>query len=70
MAEKAENVLVVGRCRPFSEKEMQCGHTKIVEMNKSTATIILQNPKTPSDIKTFSFDAVFDEESTQVCIIN
>ncbi|KAJ3321704.1 Kinesin-like protein kif3b [Boothiomyces sp. JEL0866] len=65
-----ENVIVVGRCRPFSEKEKLAGHTKIAEMNRKSGAIMLTNPKNPSDVKTFSFDAVFDEDSTQSEVYN
>lgn len=62
----SENVIVVGRCRPFSEKEKAAGHTKVSEMNTKNGSINLSNPKNTSDTKTFSFDAVFDEDATQV----
>ncbi|KAJ3273827.1 Kinesin-like protein kif3b [Terramyces sp. JEL0728] len=65
-----ENVIVVGRCRPFSEKEKLAGHTKVAEMNKKNGSIMLSNPKNTLDVKTFSFDAVFDEDSTQSEVYN
>ncbi|KAJ2996190.1 Kinesin-like protein kif3b [Globomyces sp. JEL0801] len=62
----SENVIVVGRCRPFNEKEKAAGHSKVAEMDKKKGMIMLSNPKASNDMKTFSFDAVFDEDSTQV----
>ena len=62
----AENVIVVARCRPFNEKEMNAGHTNVSKIDTKTGSIALHNPKTPSDVKTFTFDAVFDETCTQV----
>ncbi|KND04175.1 uncharacterized protein SPPG_01608 [Spizellomyces punctatus DAOM BR117] len=61
-----ENVIVVIRCRPFSERERQAGHKKVVKIDPQTASISLTNPKTESDIKNFTFDAAFDEDSRQV----
>ncbi|TPX55571.1 hypothetical protein SpCBS45565_g08500 [Spizellomyces sp. 'palustris'] len=61
-----ENVIVVIRCRPFSERERQAGHKKVVKIDPQTASISLTSPKTESDIKNFTFDAAFDEDSRQV----
>ncbi|KAJ3305617.1 Kinesin-like protein kif3b [Kappamyces sp. JEL0829] len=66
----AENVLVVGRCRPFNEKEKQAGHTNITQIDTKNGSIKLQNPKNPSDAKMFSFDAMFDETCTQMQVYN
>ncbi|KAI8898948.1 P-loop containing nucleoside triphosphate hydrolase protein [Globomyces pollinis-pini] len=66
----SENVIVVGRCRPFNEKEKAAGHSKVAEMDKKKGMIMLSNPKASNDMKTFSFDAVFDEDSTQAQVYN
>ena len=66
----SENVLVVGRCRPFSEKEKQAGHSNITAIDTKAGSIKLSNPKTPSDSKMFSFDAMFDENCTQMQVYN
>jgi kinesin family protein 3/17 len=66
----AENVIVVARCRPFNEKEKLAGHTNISKIDPKSGSIALENPKATSDIKTFTFDAVFDESSTQAQVYN
>jgi hypothetical protein len=65
----SENILVVARCRPFSEKESAAGHSKVVEINCKAGSITLLNSKNESETKTFSLDAVFDEDSTQVILL-
>ena len=60
----SENVLVVARCRPFSEKELSQGHSQITEITSKTS-IRLNSTKSNEDSKTFSFDAMFDQNSTQ-----
>lgn len=62
----SENVLVVGRCRPFSEKEKKAGHSNITEINVKNGSVKLLNPKNPSEAKQFSFDAMFDANCTQL----
>ncbi len=66
----SENVLVVGRCRPFNEKEKQAGHSNITAIDTKAGSIVLSNPKTPTDTKRFSFDAMFDETCTQMQVYN
>ncbi|KAI8801655.1 P-loop containing nucleoside triphosphate hydrolase protein [Cladochytrium replicatum] len=70
MADGGENVLVVVRCRPFSEKEKQAGHRKIVTIVPETGTVSLENPKQADDIKSFTFDAAFDETCQQMEVYN
>lgn len=60
-----ENVLVVLRCRPFSEKEKAAGHKNIVEIQTNKGFVSLKNPKNESDAKSFTFDGCFDESVTQ-----
>ncbi|KAJ3160014.1 Kinesin-like protein kif3a [Geranomyces michiganensis] len=71
MSEK-EAVKVVVRCRPFSEKEKAAGHSNVVTINKEAATVGIIDPKTPNDPlpKTFTFDSVFDIQSTQQEVYN
>lgn len=64
----AECVRVVVRCRPLNGKEQHDGRARIVEMDKRQGQVTLQNKadtgsKEPP--KAFTFDAVFDWESTQ-----
>ncbi len=68
---KEECVMVVVRCRPFSEREKQAGHKKVVEFRATERSVSVLNPKADQDIKTFSFDDIFDEASLQVpsCVI-
>ncbi|KAI8929336.1 P-loop containing nucleoside triphosphate hydrolase protein [Entophlyctis helioformis] len=67
---RAENIMVVCRCRPFNEKEKAAGHTKISDINPKTGAISLKNPKQENDVKTFTFDAAFDETCQQVEVYN
>jgi DNA polymerase II small subunit/DNA polymerase delta subunit B len=69
MAEK-ENVLVVVRCRPFSDKEKLNGHLHISSIDDTTGVIKLLNPKNNEDTKTFTFDQAFDESCTQQGVYN
>ncbi|KAJ3016653.1 Kinesin-like protein kif3b [Thoreauomyces humboldtii] len=61
-----ENVIVTIRCRPFSQKESAAGHKKIVAIDPRTASISLNSPKSDADVKSFTFDAAFDETCQQV----
>ncbi|XP_045175367.2 kinesin-II 95 kDa subunit-like [Mercenaria mercenaria] len=65
--QKSECVKVVVRCRPLSEKEVQKGFERVVEMNTKRGVIEIRNPKLPpSDPKkTFTFDTVYDWNSKQ-----
>jgi hypothetical protein len=70
MSEK-ESVKVVMRCRPFSEKEKVGGYANCVEINKDTASVSIKNQNNSSDpAKLFTFDSVFDGNSTQVEVYN
>ncbi|CAD6193593.1 unnamed protein product [Caenorhabditis auriculariae] len=52
---KEESVKVVVRCRPLSKKEIENGHKSIIKMHYR------EEPT-----KDFTFDAIYDEKSTQV----
>ncbi|KAI9009638.1 P-loop containing nucleoside triphosphate hydrolase protein [Gaertneriomyces semiglobifer] len=64
-----EAVKVVVRCRPFSEKEKAAGHSNIINIDKKAATVGVADRKDGSP-KTFTFDSVFDWESTQQEVYN
>ena len=66
MSSDNENVRVVCRCRPFSEKEKLGGFTKCISMDTRAGSISISNQKGDHDAKTFTFDSVFDEDSKQV----
>ncbi|KAJ3038695.1 Kinesin-like protein kif3b, partial [Rhizophlyctis rosea] len=66
---KTENVLVVVRCRPFSEKEKAAGHQNIVDIQPGGA-VTLKSPKSDHDVKNFTFDAAFGQDSKQVDVYN
>ena len=68
MTSDKENVRVVCRCRPFSQKEAQAGFTKCVSMDSKSGFVSIQSQKNDQELKNFTFDAVYDEESTQVRI--
>lgn len=63
---KQEAVKVIVRCRPLSQQETDDGHKKIVRMKCERGLIELSNPKeTEEPSKDFTFDAIYDETSTQ-----
>lgn len=66
----AEAVRVVLRCRPFSEKEMAAGHTNICNIDKSRATVTINDDKSQDPPKVFTFDSVFDHTCTQMEVYN
>ena len=65
-----ENVRVVVRVRPMSEKEIEAGYRKITTVNTVNNTILVENPQAADGEppKTFTFDTVFDTDSRQVGI--
>ena len=65
-AEASETVRVVVRSRPFSKKELADGRKNIVHCDSALQTVSLHNPGSEKgDLKGFTFDAVYDEASTQ-----
>ncbi|KAI8910860.1 P-loop containing nucleoside triphosphate hydrolase protein [Gorgonomyces haynaldii] len=70
MAER-EAVKVVVRCRPFSEKEKQAGHSNIVNIEKEQALVMVKDPRQENDPpKSFTFDSVFDSSCSQMEVYN
>ena len=61
----AERVKVVVRCRPLSGKEVQDGRRCVLEVDKALGQVLLRGPGGGGDAKTFAFDAVFDQDSSQ-----
>ena len=64
-----ETVKVVVRARPFNSQEIKDNRKKDIEVNSALGTITITNPA-PQDAlsaepKVFSFDSVYDDESTQ-----
>ncbi len=60
-----ETVKVVVRSRPFSKKELDEGHSCIVEISRSQASVLINDPKQQGTTKSFTFDSVFDESAKQ-----
>jgi len=60
-----ESVKVVVRCRPFVEKETKMGCKSIIEVDKKISQISITKPDETDIVKSFRFDEVFDENSTQ-----
>jgi hypothetical protein len=61
-------VQVVVRCRPMDEKEMARNFIRIVEIIPSKGAVEIRNPRTDLNkdtVKVFSFDSVYDWNSTQ-----
>ena len=63
---QGENIRVVFRGRPFNKKEVETSAAKVLFIEEKTGQVLLQNEKSPSDTKTFTFDHVYDENSEQV----
>ncbi len=60
----AEAVKVIVRCRPMNRREKDLNSTKIVKVNRKDFTIQIENPE-DNKVKGFTFDSVFDDDSTQ-----
>lgn len=63
-----EAVKVVVRCRPMNSKETAEGRKPVVDVNSSANMVTIINPDAnaiSADPKSFTFDAVYDSESTQ-----
>lgn len=63
-----ENVRVVVRVRPLSEKESQAGFQSIVESDDLNCSVLVTNPAAQDGEppKVFTFDSVFGQNSKQV----
>lgn len=68
---EVENVRVVVRVRPLSEKEVEAGYRQITKVDTVNKTISVENPQAAEGEppKTFTFDIVFDTDSRQVSIV-
>lgn len=63
---KKENIQVIVRCRPMSSKEVSNGYTEVVKIIKDENSVAVAVPKNDgSEYKQFTFDSVFDWNSTQ-----
>lgn len=71
MADKSECIQVVVRCRPFNKKEKEENRTHIIDINSANRSVTMKAPPgtTPRSLldaqKTFTFDAVYDENTQQ-----
>lgn len=66
-----ESVQVVVRCRPISKREAEGGCSKVVNIFPARGVIEVQNPNARTENeknKMFTYDAVYDESSTQQSI--
>lgn len=64
-----ENVRVVIRVRPLSKSEQAEGYRNIVTIDRNENVINLSKPATINEkSKTFKFDHIFPEDSTQVSL--
>ena len=67
---RSENVKVVVRVRPLSESEKNTGYFNIVTVDSVNNGITISNKNVASSInemdKTFTFDSVLGQESSQV----
>jgi kinesin family protein 3/17 len=60
-----ETVKVAVRCRPPNSKEEREGRKNCVDVNGALGQVAIRNPADPSDVKTFTFDNVYDPDSIQ-----
>ncbi len=63
-----EAVKVVVRCRPMNSKEVTEGRKSVINMQVNESQVTITNPDTTAisqDPKSFTFDAVYDDMSTQ-----
>lgn len=69
---EVENVRVVLRVRPLSEQEIENSCRQITSVDSSCNAISVTNPQAPSEEppKVFTFDTVFDTDSTQIDVYN
>lgn len=69
---EVENVRVVVRVRPLSEKEVEAGYRQITKVDTVNKTISVENPQAAEGepLKTFTFDIVFDTDSRQMDVYN
>ncbi|XP_071552252.1 kinesin-like protein KIF3A isoform X2 [Panulirus ornatus] len=67
-----ENVRVVVRVRPQSEKELQAGYRSTVTVDDLNCSILVTNPDAQEGEppKVFTFDSVFGTDSKQVDVYN
>ncbi|KAE8743646.1 hypothetical protein FOCC_FOCC010790 [Frankliniella occidentalis] len=69
---EVENVRVVLRVRPLAEQETLSGCRQITSVDSSCNSISVTNPQAPAEEppKVFTFDTVFDTDSTQLDVYN
>lgn len=65
IASSSESVKVVVRCRPFLEAEIKRKENWNCTIDKETNQISLIKDRKTHEMKTFKYDGVFDEYSTQ-----
>ncbi|XP_042145611.1 kinesin-II 85 kDa subunit [Ixodes scapularis] len=73
MSSDTENIRVVVRCRPLSEKEKAAGCQNIVTVDSVQGTLLVANPPGShgdAPPKMFTFDTVFDADSKQMDVYN
>ncbi|KAJ0393587.1 hypothetical protein P43SY_001146 [Pythium insidiosum] len=59
-----ETVKVVVRCRPFSSKETNEGRKSIITIDSTSGLVAIRCPEN-DQVKSFTFDSVYDESTTQ-----
>ncbi|KAH0569814.1 Kinesin-like protein [Spironucleus salmonicida] len=64
-----ENVKVIVRVRPFSQKEQDEGSTNVISMDKTLSKVTATHPVTKK-ITPYTFDAVYDAQSKQTDVFD
>lgn len=65
MNKPKECVKVMMRCRPMSTGEIDQNHRVIVNIDSEKGEIRVGHPKNAGEEKTFTYDMMFDWNSTQ-----
>lgn len=65
MSKKTETVKVAIRVRPMNSTEKSNNSVNCIEMDRTNNTVTIVKTDGPADPKSFSFDAVYDQYSTQ-----
>ncbi len=63
-----ETVKVAVRCRPPNAKEEREGRKNCVDINSALGQVVIRNSSADGDVKTFTFDSVYDPASTQKAV--
>ena len=61
----SESVRVMVRCRPMNSKEQNRGNFSIMTLDYQSKTASIQDPREESNLRQFTYDAVFGPDTAQ-----